>query len=72
MSRTFGQKRIMGHPTQPKDNSDSNPEEPEKNLVNLWFAVAVIGLFVCLFLRPKGSCRPLSSDRVCKFSWLSC
>jgi len=36
----------MSHPTHPNDNSDSNPEELEKKLVNLWFAVAVIGLFV--------------------------
>ena len=39
-------KRIMSHPTHPNDNSDSSPEELEKKVVNLWFAVAVIGLFV--------------------------
>ena len=36
----------MSHPTHPNDNSDSSPEELEKKVVNLWFAVAVIGLFV--------------------------
>jgi hypothetical protein len=37
---------MMSHLTHPNDTSDSNHEEPEKKLVNLWFAVAVIGLFV--------------------------
>ena len=39
-------KRIMSHPTHPNDNSDSSPEELEKKVVNLWFAVAISGLFV--------------------------
>jgi predicted PurR-regulated permease PerM len=36
----------MSHPTHPNDNSDSSPEELEKKVVNLWFAIAVSGLFV--------------------------
>jgi len=37
---------IMKHPIHPKDTSHgSNPEDPRKS-VNLWFAVAVIGLFL--------------------------
>ena len=36
----------MSHPTHPNDNSDSSPEELEKKVVNLWFAVAISGLFV--------------------------
>ncbi len=36
----------MSHPTHPNDNSDSSPEELEKKVVNIWFAVAVSGLFV--------------------------
>ena len=36
----------MKHPIHPKDTSDGlNPEDPRKFL-NLWFAVAVIGLFL--------------------------
>ena len=36
----------MKHPIQPKDTSDGlNPEDPRKFLY-LWFAVAVIGLFL--------------------------
>jgi predicted PurR-regulated permease PerM len=37
---------IMSHLIPPNDNSDSNPEELEKKVVQLWFAVGVIGLFV--------------------------
>jgi predicted PurR-regulated permease PerM len=36
----------MSHPSPSNDSSDSNPEELDKKSVNLWFAVAVIGLFV--------------------------
>jgi predicted PurR-regulated permease PerM len=36
----------MKHPIHPKDTSDGlNPEDPRKFL-NLWFAVAMIGLFL--------------------------
>ena len=40
------EKTIMSHPSPSNDSSDSNPEELDKKSVNLWFAVAVIGLFV--------------------------
>jgi predicted PurR-regulated permease PerM len=36
----------MNHPTDLNQDPNSDPEELEKKLINLWFAIAVIGLFV--------------------------
>ena len=36
----------MNHPVHPKDSSDGSTPEDLRKFVNLWFAVAVIGLFV--------------------------
>jgi hypothetical protein len=39
-------RRIMNHPLQPNHSSDDSTPEDVGNLVHLWFAIAVIGLFV--------------------------
>src|ERR1700731_207581 len=36
----------MNHPVHPKDSSDGSSSEALGRFLNLWFAVAVIGLFV--------------------------
>jgi hypothetical protein len=62
---------IMKHPIHPKDTSDGlNPEDPRK-LVNLWFAVAVIGLFLfACFYTLKVAVDRFSANRACRFSRL--
>ena len=43
---------IMNHPVPPNDSSDSSIPQDLGKLVNLWFAVAVIGLFIfaCFYI----------------------
>ena len=43
---------IMNHPVPPNDSSDSSIPKDLGKLVNLWFAVAVIGLFIfaCFYI----------------------